>query len=66
MDKITEKYLKKESDEELPLLNRIIKDKDPAKILKSAAQANNFDLTRLGQSDRILQKDIQERDIFIF
>jgi len=66
LNKITEKYLKKESDEELPQLNRIIKDKDPAKVLKRAAKAINFDLTKLGQSDRIFQKDIQDRDVLLY
>jgi putative transposase len=66
LDKITEKHLKKESDVELPQLNRIIKDKDPAKILKRAAKAINFDLTKLGQSDRVLKKDIQDRDILLY
>ena len=66
LDKITEKYLKKESDEELPQLNWIIKDKDPAKILKSAAKAINFDLEKLKQSDRIFQKDIQDRDVLLY
>ena len=66
LNKITKKYLKKESDEELPQLNRIIKDKDPAKILKSAAKAINFDLTKLRQSDRIFQKDIQDRDVLLY
>lgn len=66
LNKITEKYLKKESDEELPQLNRIIKDKDPAKILKSAAKAINFDLTKLRQPDRILEKDIQDRDVLLY
>ncbi|MBW2605272.1 MAG: hypothetical protein JRE28_13320, partial [Deltaproteobacteria bacterium] len=66
LKKITEKYLKKESDEEFPQLNRIIKDKDPAKILKSAAKAINFDLTKLGQSHRICQKDIRDRDVLLY
>lgn len=48
LNKITKKYLKKRSDEELPQLNRIIKDKDPAKILKRTVKAINFDLTKLG------------------
>jgi REP element-mobilizing transposase RayT len=66
LKKITEKYLKKEPDEELPQLNRIIKDKDPAKILKGAAKAISFDLTKLRQSDRIFQKDIQDRDVLLY
>ena len=45
----------KESDAELPQLNRIIKDKDPAKLLKSAAKVINFNPTKLSQSDRILK-----------
>jgi uncharacterized protein YqfB (UPF0267 family) len=45
LNKITEKHLKKESDAELPKLNRIIKDKNPAKLLKSAAKVINFILT---------------------
>jgi len=66
LNKVTEEYLTKEPDDELPQLNRIIKDKDPAEILKSAAKAINFDLTKLGQSDRISQKDIQDRDILLY
>ncbi len=66
LNKITEKYLKKESDVELPQLNRIIKDKDPAKLLKSAAKAINFNLTKLSQSDRIFKKDIQDRDVLLY
>ena len=66
LNKITEKHLKKESDVELPQLNRIIKDKDPDKILKRAAKAINFDLIRLRQSDRIFQKDIQDRDVLLY
>jgi len=58
--------VQKESDEELPQLNQIIKDKDPAKILKSAAKAINFNLTKLRQSDRIFQKDIQDRDVLLY
>jgi hypothetical protein len=56
----------KESDVELPQLNRIIKDKDPAKLLKSAAKVINFNLTKLSQSDRILKKDIQDRDVLLY
>ena len=39
----------KESDVELPQFNRIIKDKDPAKVLKSAAKVFNINLTKLSQ-----------------
>ncbi len=39
----------KESDVELPQLNRIIKDKDLAKFLKSAAKVINFNPTKLSQ-----------------
>ncbi len=56
----------KESDVELPQLNRIIKDKDPAKLLKSAAKVINFNLTKPSQSDRILKKDIQDRDVLLY
>ena len=56
----------KESDVELPQLNRIIKDKDPATFLKSAAKVINFNLTKLSQSDRILKKDIQDRDVLLY
>jgi len=66
LNKITEKYLKKESDVDLPQLNRIIKDKDPAKLLKRAAKVINFNLTKLSQSDRILKKDIQDRDVLLY
>ena len=66
LNQITEKYLKKEPDEELPQLNRTIKDKDPANILKKAAEAINFDLNKLRQSDRILQKDIRNRDVLLY
>jgi REP element-mobilizing transposase RayT len=66
LNKITKKHLKKESDLELPQLNRIIKDKDPAKLLKSAAKVINFNLTKLSQSDRILKKDIQDRDVLLY
>jgi len=66
LNKITAKHLKKESDAELPQLNRIIKDKDPAKLLKSAAKVINFNLTKLSQSDRILKKDIQDRDVLLY
>ena len=66
LNKITKKHLKKESDVELPQLNRIIKDKDPAKLLKSAAKVINFNLTKLSQSDRILKKDIQDRDVLLY
>lgn len=66
LNKITKKHLKKESDAELPQLNRIIKDKDPAKLLKSAAKVINFNLTKLSQSDRILKKDIQDRDVLLY
>ena len=66
LNKITAKHLKKESDAELPQLNRIIKDKDPAKLLKSAAKVINFNLTKLSQSDRIPKKDIQDRDVLLY
>jgi len=66
LNKISKKHLKKESDVELPQLNRIIKDKDPAKLLKSAAKVINFNLTKLSQSDRILKKDIQDRDVLLY
>ncbi len=56
----------KESDVELPHLNRIIKDKDPAKVLKSAAKVINLNLSKLSQSDRILKKDIQDRDVLLY
>jgi len=66
LNKISKKHLKKESDVELPQLNRIIKDKDPAKLLKSAAKVINFNLKKLNQSDRILKKDIQGRDVLLY
>ena len=66
LNSITKKYLKNESDVELPQLNRIIKDKDPAKLLKRAAKVINYNLTKLSQSDRIPQKDIQDRDILLY
>ena len=66
LKKITEKHLKKESDEELPQHNRMLKDKNPAKLLKRAAKAINFDLTKIGQSDRIFQKDVQDRDVLLY
>jgi putative transposase len=66
LNKIRGKYLKKEPDEELPQLNWIIKDKDPVKILKRATKTINFDLIRLRQSDRIFQKDIQDRDVSLY
>ena len=66
LNKISKKHLKKESDVELPQLNRIIKDKDPAKLLKSAAKVINFNLTKLSRSDRILKKDIQDRDVLLY
>ena len=66
LNSITKKYLKNESDVELPQLNRIIKDKDPAKLLKRAAKVINYNLTKLSQSDRTPQKDIQDRDILLY
>ncbi len=66
LDKIKETYLKKEPDVELPQLNWIIKDKEPSNLLKGAAKAINFDLTKLRQSDRILKKDIQDRDVLLY
>jgi hypothetical protein len=66
VDKIKKNYLRKESDEEIPQLNWIIKDKDPVKFLKNAARTINFDLKKLRQSDRILKKDIQDRDILLY
>ncbi len=66
LDEIKKNYLKKESDAELPKLNRIIKDKDPVKSLKRAAKAINFDLKKLRQSNRIFKKDIQDRDILLY
>jgi putative transposase len=66
MDKIKKNYLRKESDEEIPQLNWIIKDKDPVKFLKNAARTINFDLKKLRQSGRILKKDIQDRDILLY
>ncbi|MHA1629742.1 MAG: REP-associated tyrosine transposase [Candidatus Heimdallarchaeota archaeon] len=66
LKKITKKHLKKESDAELTQLNRMLKDKDPAILLKRAAKAINFDLTKLGQSDRIFQKDVRDRDVLLY
>ncbi len=66
LNKITKKHLKKESDAELTQLNRIVKDKDPAKLLKSAAKVINFNLTKLSQSGRISKKDIQDRDVLLY
>ena len=66
LNETRKKYLKKESDVELPQLNQIIKDKDPAEFLKKAAKALNFDLTKLTQTDRILKKDIKDRDILLY
>ena len=39
--------ISKESDLELSQLTRIIKDKDPAKVLKRAGKVINFNLTKL-------------------
>jgi len=44
----------------------MLKDKDPAILLKRAAKAINFDLTKLGQSDRIFQKDVRDRDVLLY
>ena len=66
LDKIKANHLKKESDPELPQLNWIIRDKDPVKLLESAARAINYDVSNLLQSDRILKKDIQGRDILLY
>ena len=66
LDKIKKNHLKNESDAELPQLNRIIKDRDPVKLLQSAAKAINFDVVKYRQSDRISRKDIQDRDILIY
>jgi REP element-mobilizing transposase RayT len=66
LKKIKGRYLKRESDEELPQLNRIIRDKDPSKLLIRAAKEINFDLTRLVQSKRIPRKDIQDRDVLLY
>jgi hypothetical protein len=43
-----------------------MKDKESTKPLKSAAKVINFNLTKLGQSDRILKKDIQDRDVLLY
>ena len=56
----------KESDVELPQLYRIMKDKEPAKFLKSAAKVINLNHTKRSQSYRILKKDIQDRDVLLY
>ena len=43
-----------------------MKDKEPAKLLKSAAKVINLNLTKLSKSDRILKKDIQDRDVLLY
>jgi hypothetical protein len=65
MEKIKKDHLKNEFDAELPQLNRIIKNRDPKKLLQSAAEVINFDVFKSRQSGSISRKDIQERDILI-
>ena len=45
----------KEYDVEIPQLNRIVKDKDPAKFLQSAAKVIIINPTKLNQSGRIFK-----------
>ena len=66
LNKITKKHLKKESDVELFQLNRVIKNQDPAKLLKRAAKVIKFNLTKISQTDRIHKKDIQDRDVLLY
>jgi len=66
LDEIKKKHLSRESDSELPQLNRIIKDEDPVKSLELAAKAIEFDLKKLRQSKRALKEDIQDRDILLY
>jgi hypothetical protein len=56
----------RKSDAELPELNRIIKDQDPAAVLAHAAKIIKFDLKTLSQSKRALKKGLQERDILLY
>ena len=57
----------KESDVELPQLNRIIKDKDPAKLLKSAAKVINLNLQNSANQIEFSKKTFRtEMSCFIF
>ena len=65
LDEIRKKHLNRGSDAELPQLNRIIRDEDPAKCLERAAEALKFDLDKLRQSKRVRKADIQNRDVLL-
>ena len=66
LDKIKAGYLKKESDPELPQLNRIMKVKNLEKSLKSAAKILDCDIETFKRSARISKKDVQNRDILLY
>ncbi len=66
LEKIKTNYLKKESDPELPQLNRIRKDKNLEKLLKSAAKILDCDIETFRRSARISKKDVQNRDILLY
>jgi len=66
LDKIKAGYLKKESDPELPPLNRIRKDKNLEKLLKSAAKILDCDIETFRRSARISKNDVQNRDILLY
>ncbi len=66
LEKIKTDYLKKESDPELPQLNRIRKDKNLEKLLKSAAKILDCDIETFRRSARISKKDVHNRDILLY
>ncbi len=66
LEKIKTNYLKEESDPELPQLNRIRKDKNLEKLLKSAAKILDCDIETFGRSARISKKDVQNCDILLY
>jgi len=66
LEKIKTDYLKKESDPELPQLNRMRKDKNLEKLLKSAAKILDCDIETFRRSARISKKDVQNRDILLY
>jgi putative transposase len=65
LDQIKYKYLSQKADAEFPQLSSILKDKDPADLLKKAATILNCNIDEFRESVRISEKDKIVRDILL-
>jgi putative transposase len=64
-DHIRDKYLSGKPDKELPQLNQFLKNRDPGKIIREAAEFLDCDINMFRDSGRLTGESCDKRDILI-